>query len=132
MNIETTPIKDLYDYRINIDTIIIQDKDAQINVYFFFLFEYCCSLYLIKKQSIIIKNLNIIFYITNEDEFSFDNRRNNDEYYNIISNANKNLKIIFENNSYYYKKGKQKNITSTYHEFMTISKLDKYNLFKNI
>ena len=102
-----TPIKDPYDYRNKIDTIIIIGSgyvDIQL------VLNYCCTL--INIQSIIIRNAKIIYHIKSETFYFRQNYTNdnearkyhnfvkNNKLYEILYNLKINFKIIFENVSY--------------------------------
>ena len=139
-----TPIKDIYDYRNNIDTIIIDSILISIGYLdISLLLNYCCSLQSTKKQTILIKNTTIRLG-TNMGNFLFSYNIQNEIIYNMLSNSKINFKIILEKVSYEKQDyggftGKSRMLItngvcnlSNFQEFITISKLDKYNIFQNI
>ncbi len=144
-----TPIKELDDYRNKIDTIIIIGSgyvDIQL------VLNYCCTL--INKQSIIIKNAKIIYHIKGETFYFRQNYTNDKEthhsygfvknikLYDMLSNLERAyFKIIFENvlydkHTYCRINGEEFRphgvFPSNFQEFITISELNKYNIFQNI
>jgi len=139
-----TSIKDSYDYRNNINTITIIGGYVDIQL----VLNYCCTL--VKDQTIIIKNASIIYHIKGgafyfrqnyKIDIRLDSIVKNHKLYDMLSNLKINLKIIFENVSCSKQTYTRINgeefipnhvIPSNFQEFITTSKLEKYNIFQNI
>ena len=86
-------------------------------------------------QKIIIKNSKIRYDIVNGN-FCFynDGNNDNDKFYNMLSNSKLNFQIIYENCSYYKYNINyhiySDQIPSNFQEFITTTKLNKYNIIK--
>jgi len=127
-----TPIKNINDYRNNIETITITTSKNSSNFHIVDLLNYCCSLQSIKKHTIIIKNLEIHFRYLNQRFFLIYEKV--DTVFDKLSKSKLNFQIIFENVLFlnFDSSNPDKRTHVNYSEFITLSGLDKYNIFQNI